>query len=472
MLFSDYPPSFPQHKGVAENYTLMWVGTTVCCVASLRKHLDTLRKQKQLVEVDEPLSPKFEIAGLLHSSQHKPILFNNVKGSEIRVAANICPNKSHLAAALSIPEERLVDRIISAQSNPRQPETIDFNRRNWDVHGEADLTKLPILTHYERDKGPYITAAMVAARFPENGEENLSVQRMLPISRNEVVARVVPRHLLEILKRRGGEVEVAVSLGLHPAVFLGTSLQPAYGQGEYSIVNSLLDGSLQLMRCEEIDVRVPADAEIVLEGTLSANRTVEEGPFVDLTGTYDAIRTQPTIRFTKMRMKRDAIYPALLPAGEEHKLFMGLPQELKIWDYLKRSTPGVKKVHLTSGGAGYFHCIVSLDKSSEGDGKTAIVNCFAASHPLKLVIAVDSDIDPTRWEEVEAALATRFQADKGMVVIHGARGSSLDPSSGKSAVTSKLGLDATLPLNAEKASFEKGKVVINSKVEKLIKTIR
>jgi 4-hydroxy-3-polyprenylbenzoate decarboxylase len=407
------------------------------------------------------------MAAIMHVAQDKSLHFTNVIGYQGTVAANVCPSKKNLTEALNVSEDKLLERISQAQSHPIEAKMAGYDARNWDINTEPDLTKLPILTHYEGDKGPYITIGMVSARFPENREENLSVQRMLPIGRREVVARVVPRHLLEILKRKGGEIDVAVSIGLHPALMLGTSLQPPYGQGEYGIVNALMKGRLKLMECEESKVAVPMEAEIVLEGVLSSKKMVEEGPFVDLTGTYDAVRMQPTIRFTRMHMKKRAIYQALLPAGEEHKLFMGLPQELKIWDYLKRSIPGVRKVHLTSGGARYLHCVVSLDKSTNGDGKTAILNCFAASHALKLVIAVDSDIDPGDWDQVEWALATRFQADRGLVTIHGARGSSLDPSSGKTGLTAKLGLDATLPVDADRSAFMKGRVAKSKLIGKL-----
>jgi len=424
----------------------------------LREYMEKLRAEGALLEVKKKVSTRFEIAALLHSAQNRTLHFTNVSGYRGTVVGNLCPNRKRLASALNIPEDHLLEAISKAQREPKDVKIAGYDHRNWDSNTEPDLSKLPILTHYEGDKGPYITIGMVSARFPEGKEENLSVQRMLPIGRSEVVTRVVPRHLLEILKKSGGEVDVAVSIGLHPALILGTSLQPPYGQGEYGIVNALVGGRLELMECEESKVSVPMEAEIVLEGVLSSKKMVEEGPFVDLTGTYDAVRMQPTIRFKRMHMKRRAIYQALLPAGEEHRLFMGLPQELKIWEYLKRSVPGVRKIHMTSGGANYLHCIVSLDKATDGDGKTAILNCFAASHALKLVIAVDSDIDPTNWDEVEWALATRFQADRGLITLTGVRGSSLDPSSGKTGLTAKMGLDATLPVDADRSRYVKGKV--------------
>jgi UbiD family decarboxylase len=173
-----------------------------------------------------------------------------------------------------------------------------------------------------------------------------------------------------------------------------------------------------------------------------------------------------------MRYRNDSVYQAVVASTEEHSLFMGLPQELKIRDALSKSIPGVRGINLTPSSGGYFHCVVSIDKSNDGDGKTAILNCFAASHPLKLVVAVDSDIDPCDLRQVEWALTTRFQADSGLVLLKGARGSSLDPSSGKTAVTSKIGLDATLPVKRDRSSYEKAVVKISPAVTSVLDSIR
>ncbi len=193
---------------------------------------------------------------------------------------------------------------------------------------------------------------------------------------------------------------------------------------------------------------------------------------MDLTGTYDDVRKQPIITFERMHYSANAVYQAVVASTREHSMFMGLPQELKIRDVLLRAVPKVRGINLTSAGSGYFHCIVSIEKSSDGDGKTAIVNCFAASHPLKLVIAVDSDVDPFDLSAVEWALSTRFQAATGILQINGARGSSLDPSSAKSGVTSKIGLDATLPVNQDRKKFERAKITQTLETQLLLDNLQ
>jgi UbiD family decarboxylase len=352
-----------------------------------------------------------------------------------------------------------LDTLEKAIKNPTQKgRASSFKRSEWEFNEDADLSKLPVLKHFENDAGNYITAGIVAAKFPGADSENLSFHRMLVLSKNKVAARIVPRHLSQIAKDAGGKVPISLIIGPPPEVFVSASFQLQYRVSEYEIANSLSGGKLELVSSELSDISVPRDSEFVLEGSIDFNELVDEGPFVDLTGTYDGIRKQPVITFERMHYSSDAVYQAVVASTREHSMFMGLPQELKIRDVLSKSIPKFRGINLTPAGSGYFHCIVSIEKSSDGDGKTAILNCFAASHPLKLVIAVDGDVDPFDLAAVEWALSTRFQAATGLLEVDGARGSSLDPSSGKSGVTSKIGLDATLPVNQDRKKFERAKI--------------
>jgi UbiD family decarboxylase len=348
----------------------------------------------------------------------------------------------------------------------------DFKKADWSFVGDADLTKLPVLMHFPKEAGYYLTAGIVVARFPNTETENLSFHRMLMLSKNKVAARLVPRHLNQIAKdAQKKKIPVSVVIGPPPSVFLASSLQIEYGSSEYNIANALAEGSLKLSRSEQSDIAVPVDSEVVLEGYIDFEELVDEGPFVDLTGTYDEVRKQPVITLQRMRYRTDSVYQTVLASTLEHSLFMGLPQELRIIEALAKSIPGVHGINLTPSSGGYFHCIISIDKGNDGDGKTAILNCFAASHPLKLVVAVDRDVNPFDLKQVEWALTTRFQADTGVVLLKGARGSSLDPSSGKSAVTSKLGLDATLPVKKDRNPFERATIKNTQNVDEILRQI-
>lgn len=441
----------------------------------MKEFLSSLQAKGSLAVVKEKISPDLEISAVLNSLQEKSLLFENVEGSSLRVAGNLYCSKANLELGLNFKQGLLVEKIEDALRNPSSAKgrLSEFKKSDWDYVGDADLSKIPILWNFSKEAGSYMSAGIVAARFPGTEMENLSFHRMLVLSRNKVAARLVPRHLNQIGKESSKKkVPVSLIIGPPPAVFLAASLQLEYGMSEYRIANKLLEESLNLSKSELSDIAVPLDSEIILEGYIDFDELADEGPFVDLTGTYDEVRKQPVITLQRMRYRNDSVYQVVLASTREHSLFMGLPQELKIREALAKSVPGVHGINLTPSSGGYFHCIVSIDKSNDGDGKTAILNCFAASHPLKLVIAVDNDVDPFDMKQVEWALTTRFQADTGVVLLKGARGSSLDPSSGKSAVTSKLGLDATLPVKKDRAAFERATIKNTPRVEEILKSFK
>jgi 2,5-furandicarboxylate decarboxylase 1 len=433
---------------------------------SLKHFLKKLDELGKLRRVSKAYSTDLEISSVLFSDQSQPYLFEKITESSLGLAGNLYSTSQNMKLGIGISEKddlaNFSARCIESHSS-NKGHISKFDRSSWDYNLDADLTKLPILKHYDKEAGHYLTAGIVATKFPGTDSENLSFHRMLVLGKNKVTARIVPRHLDQIAKdMKESKVPVSIIIGPPPAVFLSASLQVPYGQSEYKIANRMMSEKLELQESEETDIAYPLDSEILLEGQLNYNELAREGPFVDLTGTYDEVREQPVITLTRMHYRRDSVYQAVLAGSREHALFMGLPQEIKIRDALSKSVPRVRGVNLTPASNGYFHCVISIEKANDGDGKTAIMNCFAASHPLKLVIAVDSDVDPYNLSEVEWAVATRFQADKGLVQINGARGSSLDPSSSKSAVTSKLGFDATLPANADKTKFERAKISVRS----------
>jgi UbiD family decarboxylase len=214
---------------------------------------------------------------------------------------------------------------------------------------------------------------------------------------------------------------------------------------ELPFAAELRGGSLRVSRCGN-GVLVPG-AEILLEGFIGGERA-PEGPFVDITGTYDEVRQEPVIEFTGMQVREDFIYASILPGGNEHKVLMGVPYEPIIYRAVSAVTR-VRNVHLTPGGCGYLHAVVQISKATQGDGKNAILAAFAAHTSLKHVVVVDEDIDPFDLHDVEYAVATRVRGDRDVLVITGARGSSLDPCQLDDGTNVKVGVDATMVMGEE-----------------------
>ena len=229
------------------------------------------------------------------------------------------------------------------------------------------------------------------------------------------------------------------------------------------IANSLVEG-LEFYKGPLHSFPIP-DAEFVIEGYINKEEK-ESDCMVEMLGSYDHTREQPVIEFEEIYSKKDPIYWDVLPGGIEHKWLMGFPVEAKLNKEVKSAVPSVKKVYLTEGGSKWLHAVIQINKKLEGEPVNAIIAAFAAHPSLKLAIVVDDDIDPKNPVAVERALATRFQASRGLLLIKNAKGSSLDPSSNQELLlTDKLGIDATIPLRENKDRFKEAVIPGDAKNE-------
>ncbi|MDZ7318667.1 MAG: UbiD family decarboxylase, partial [candidate division KSB1 bacterium] len=318
-----------------------------------------------------------------------------------------------------------------------------------EIYGEQELaavnlSQLPILFHYAGDGGYYLTAAVWIVRDPEWGT-NLSYHRMMILDAKRGSVRVVEnRGLHQALLHSQGRAEVAICLGAAPAVLLAASFSPPANVDELELAARLMP--IRLAKCKTVDLMVPADCEIVLEGHFTGE-SASEGPFVDITGTWDFVRQQPVVEITRIAYRTDPIYHALVPGQSEHKTLMGMPKELDIFKAVNEICC-CQDVRLTPGGCSWLHAIIQIKKHNGDDGKKAITAAFEAHRSLKHCIVVDDDIDIQNSQEVEWALATRFQATTDLLILENQPSSSLDPSAvhaeGQKSRGAKMGIDATI----------------------------
>jgi UbiD family decarboxylase len=399
-----------------------------------------------------------EVTEILAKEQAKTFYFTDLNGG--RAIGNRFSTREKIAGALGIKTSEIVDAMASAVSGPKQyAETRDPAFREVSVN--VDLTEMPIPKYYPEDGGCYISAGVIVAEW--DGIRNVSFHRMMIMDRDTIAVRLVPRHLFTMhkaAKKEGKELKISICIGVPAEVLLAAATSMDYGADELEVASALRINAgkspLEVGRCDN-GLLVPADTDYVLEGRITLEET-SEGPFVDITGTYDMVRQQPIIKIDKIWTCRDPIFHLLLPGGWEHFLLMGLPREPMILRTVRQAVPRVKAVRLTEGGCCWFNGVVSIAKNKEGDGVNAIMAAFTGHPSMKQVIVVDDDIDISDDREVEWAVATRMQADR-IIMIPGAAGSSLDPSS--NGTTWKVGYDATLPLDADPALFRKALVARN-----------
>jgi len=445
---------------------------------SLRGFLNQMEKDKGVLHVEDQVSPIFEIPQLMKAFDDEgPILlFEKVRDDNVKVVANVCGTRRRICAALNIGPDGLYRRLLWAWRSPKKPKVAEVGAVEEVIEKKIDLSKVPILTHFEHDAGPYITSGVIHAKSVDGSVENLSIHRLQLLDKNHLAIRLVPRHLFKLwndAKEAGRDLDIAVSIGVHPAVLLAASSPVPFGVNEFDVANTLLNGRLRLVHCKSVDASAPADAELVLEGKISATREVSEGPFVDITGTYDVQRKQPVVEVTGVMHRKDYVYEGLLPSGAEHRLLMGLPHEVLIWESVSKVVPKAFAVNLSAGGNGWLHAVIAIEKQLDGDGKNVLLAAFAAHPSLKHAVVVDSDINVFDASEVEWAIATRFQASEDLIVIENARGSTLDSSADQeTGLTSKMGIDATRPFSKPKKKFDRARIPVSRHAEKIFRQLR
>jgi 2,5-furandicarboxylate decarboxylase 1 len=432
-------------------------------IDDLRSQLKAAEEWGEVLHIPKEVSPRFELPAVCQKLEaDKAVLFEKVKGYSMPVVVGLDNNRSRIARVLGTDDFGLTPRYLEAIQNPLPPKVVqDGPVKEVKITQNIDLLKmLPVITHYEKDGGPYITAGVVIAEDKKNNVRNVSYHRLQVTGKDEIRLLIQPRHLWRLYTEKEKEekpLEVAVAIGLDASIRLGGatpgSLIPL-GFDELSIAGALRQKAVEIVRGETVEVMVPARAEIILEGEILPRLRKTEGPCAEFTGIYGDVRENPVLRIKAITHRRDPIYQDLLTFTPEHHLLLAIPYEPVVYQAVKTYVPATRAVHVTPSSCGKFHAVVCIKKEHPGDGKDAILAGLSSIRDIKLVTVVDDDVDPYNPREVEWAMATRFQADRDLVVIAGAKGNELDPSCPQLALTAKMGIDATKPLDRSER-FEK-----------------
>jgi 2,5-furandicarboxylate decarboxylase 1 len=326
------------------------------------------------------------------------------------------------------------------------------------VHRSVDLIKLlPVPVHAEYDSGPYITAGIVVTANPETGVQNVSINRLQISGPSRIGALVASRGTgtyFEMAERAGKPLDVAIVIGADPLTLLASQALARFDQDELAIAGALHGHPLAVVKCLGNALHVPAQAEIVLEGRFLPGVREAEGPFGEFAQYYGTRDDRQVIEIDRVTHRRDAIFHTILGGGMEHILLGAVPREASILSKLQWSFPNVRMVQLSAGGVGRFHLHVQAKITHEAEGKNIILGAFAAHHDIKQVVVVDEDVDVTRPDQVEWAVATRFQSSRDLILIPESQAAKLDPTA-RSGVGSKMGFDATKPFGAEEMQFKR-----------------
>ena len=424
-----------------------------------RSFIESLDKYGTLTRIKKPVSTEYELAGVINALGERPVYFEKVKESIYPVVAGLVSSKELIAQSLGIQKDKLLPKLSNAIEHPQPPQMVSEAACQEVVKSSVDLTKLPIMHYTEKDGGKYIASAVSIIKDPTLGR-NMCFHRLMLKDKNHFVARIVEHRGTDTaLTKAGGELDIAICIGNSTATLIAAATTLSMGVDELGMANVL--EKTELVKCKTVDLEVPADCEFVLEGRITKEKTAE-GPFLDLTGIVDRVRQQPIVEIKCITHRKDPIYQTILAGKNEHKFLMGMPKEPTIYNEVKKVCQ-CKDVYITPGGCSWLHAVVQIKKQNADDGKKAIAAAFEGHKSLKHCVIVDEDINIYDSNDVEWAIATRFQADKSTVILSNQPGSSLDPSGdlteGKKATTAKAGLDATAPLVTTGKGFKKEEYV-------------
>lgn len=382
------------------------------------------------------------------------MLFTAVQGATMPVVSGLYACRERIALALGTSEAAAVDHFLACLRSPLPTELTQSARVQTKryVGNDALLTRLPILTHAPLDAGPYITAGVGVARDPASGAINTGIYRLQVVGPRHFTVGADPEHdlgkLIKQARERGEHLPFAVVLGHHPAFTLASQADAPLSVDSYGIAGALLGAPLSVVRALTIDLPVPADAEIVIEGVIRPEALMKDGPFAEFSYHYGQGRAA-VCEVTAITHRPDPYYVAIHNAHAEHRcLFIFPGSEARLLDRLRSnlSCP-VKGVHIPICTAGMQAHIALVDASREQAEHALRIALDHENLLVKHAIAVDQDIDPAHLEEVMWAVATRYQADRDLLLLPHREALSVDPSAHRAdgaSHTTKMGLNACL----------------------------
>lgn len=447
---------------------------------SFREFLFLSEKNGLLKRFSSPLSPEFECAYLMRCYDGKETLvFENIEGyNDLKIAAGVYNTRQKIALGLGVSVKELLSKITDAIRCPGlEIEEADLEEapvREIIAKGPNIRQELPVLRHYEQETHPYMTSSVVICKDPRNGRINASYHRIKVLSDKKLTLRLVEGRTLYNFHKMAEEtdqpLEVAVVIGLDPPAAIASAIS-AGNISEFGIASALLGKPYEMTPGITVDLPVPANAEIVLEGIILPHERAKEGPFVELGG-VDIIRDQPIMEVSLLSMRENAFYQALLPAGKEHQLLQGMPCESTIFEAAKKHAK-IVGVNMTPGGAGWLEVAIAIEKNHPYIPKVVAMAAIHAHSSLKTVIVVDEDVDIYDYEELYKTILQRANPSTDLLIVEGIRGSSLDHSNlrveGERVVElppSKLIIDATI--KGPKELFQKATIPLTENVKKIV----
>ncbi|RUS47201.1 UbiD family decarboxylase [Cohnella sp. AR92] len=441
-------------------------------MTDIRSLLAHWEKSGRIEHVREEVDPEYELAAIVRRGRgKKPYYFHKIKGYRVPMVSGLGGDRGMLAESMDIGVRDLVPKLIDAIVTPIPTRRVDRGPVQENVVTDRIVLDelFPICKYHKDDSGRYLVSGVLVVKQKDGSKRYTSIRRMQYLGGNRASILISSPELFRQYKeyeQENAPMEVAIMFGVVPAVILASQISThLYHRDKLDVAGALLGQSLEVVPCRTVDLEVLSEAEVVLEGRMLPHVREQEGPFGELGGYYGDRTPQPIVELSAITFRNDPIWQTIYPSGFEEHTPMAIAREAVLLSTVRQVVPDVLDVHLTPGGIGRYHAVISIDKQSEGDAKQACLAAFASDKDLKHVVVVDKDVNIFDAEDVEWAIATRVQADLDVFIVPGAKGSPLEPSHQLRGVSAKMGIDATYPTSAAEA-YRRTSVVVNGVPER------
>ena len=436
-------------------------------IRDMRDWIELLQAHEELIEIEKEVDVKDGMGALIFDSREKALLFRNLKGHPSwRALAQAPANTRHCGMAFGVPAQDVVAvyaEKVGLGGTPCKLVSSAPVKEVIRLGKEVDLNQIPVHVTCEEDGGPYIGSGLCIVRDPETGYRNMTLHRLQIKGRDKtgILART-ETHLWKAYQKyegRGEAMPMAVAIGHSPSLYFAATFSGPAELDEMELAGTLAGEPVEVVKCETIDLEVPARAEIVLEGEIPPHIREEEGPYGEFTGYFtSAMGKNPIFQLKGITMRKDAIYKAMNSFRTENAMYATISLGASLYKDIKDIGGGIdlKTVHVLPE---LFTVIIQLTPRFHGEAKNCLLAALSGNylHP-KVAIAVDEDVDVYELSDVLWAISTRVNPAEDVLVIPGTRGHPMDislrlielPGTKRwQRVGSKLAIDATKPSPAD-----------------------
>ena len=428
----------------------------------LRSWIAELEAADELHRIRKPVDPNTQMGALLYQSREKGLLFEDVVGHPgWRVLGQAPANVRHAAIAFDTELDNLIPKVAKLMDRRIEPKLVSSGPVKDVVQtgGDVDLHEIPTHIAGARDAGPFIASGLAVSRDPDTGCRNVSFHRLQIKGRNRTGALLVPRHTFRNFQKyetKGEPMPIAFFIGHHPLYYMAAATTGPYGMDEFDVAGGFLGEPVPLVKCETVDLEVPADAEIVIEGHVLPGVREYEGPFSEFHDYYVAgSGDNPVIEYTAITRRHDAIYKAIQNGSEvEGCVFHKVPMAATVFRRLQ-NVGGFVDLKNVRTMPGILGVVVQMTPRFHGEARQVLMAALSGEYlHQKIAIAVDDDVNVYNDWEILWSLTTRVDPERDITVIPGVRGHPMDPTGveffstgqpGWQRLGSKVLIDATAP---------------------------